>query len=404
MIGKSIEEQQLTRLLASTLVQKEVMEPMEKIGWSHASPPPPDYSGQPAKTEGAPASAPAPVTDPKSGLPAPVAPGGAQPVAPAKADTPAAQPPDIIAMFESLRDENGLIMGKYKTVPEALKGAGHLANMAKQAFQEKTEALTRLGALEAERLQPRTQPVASPAAAPVPVPASLAASRAELVQAQARLDGVLSSAEDAGDVVDLETLKKILAAQREVADLAIKVGVQEDQYARSSAETAERTRWEKVDEHMSAHYPDSLKHAAEIGLHIQSDPVLQEAVSALVASGKELQASILGWQAYQRSVLDGSAVTVQAAAVEKEEALAAKGQVRQELLEAARKDAGVIQGSAGGQGIHENGAASGATGAELSALTAQMRMEGDAPGSPAAVRFRHLIIGRHLDPSIFGSR
>jgi hypothetical protein len=33
-----------------------------------------------------------------------------------------------------------------------------------------------------------------------------------------------------------------------------------------------------------------------------------------------------------------------------------------------------------------------------------MRMEGDAPGSPAAARFRHLIIGRHLDPALFGGQ
>ena len=47
-LGKNREEQELTRKLAATLVQKEVIEPMNKIGWVHGTPPPPDYSGQPA--------------------------------------------------------------------------------------------------------------------------------------------------------------------------------------------------------------------------------------------------------------------------------------------------------------------------------------------------------------------
>src|SRR5258707_4851699 len=56
-IGRNREEQELTRLLASTLVQKEMLEPMNKIGWGHSAPPPPDYTGQPAAADGAPAPA-----------------------------------------------------------------------------------------------------------------------------------------------------------------------------------------------------------------------------------------------------------------------------------------------------------------------------------------------------------
>jgi len=402
-IGRNREEQELTRLLAATLVQKEVMEPMEKIGWSHAAPPPPDYTTT-VKPEGAPASAPAPGAPAAGGLPA-AQPGVApQPVAPAKADTPA--PTDIVAMFESLRDASGLIMGKYPDVPAALKGAGHLANMAKQAFTERDvlrkqlETITTTGALTV-----RPQPVAaSPAPAPAAPPASLTASRASLKQAETKLNAVLSSVEDNGNVVDAETLRKVGDAQREVAELAADVRVQENLHQRESAEVAERDRWLAVDEHMRVNFPDSLTRSVEIGLHIQSDPVLQEAVGALVAQGKEVAASVLAWQSYERSVSDGSAAVVMSDAKAKEADLAAKEQVRQELLAKARTDAGIVQGSAGGQGIHENHNATGASNEELNALRAQMRMEGDTPGSPAAARFRHLIIGRHLDPSVFGPR
>jgi hypothetical protein len=399
-IGKNREEQELTKLLARTLVQKEVIEPMTAIGWSHASPPPPDYTTT-VPTEGAPASAPGSPAAPVSGQPAgsPAAP--AAPVAPAKADTPVA-PADIVSMFESLRDTDGLIMGKYKTVPEALKGAGHLATMAKQSFQERDAALKQLR--EVQELGARPQPVATPASAPVTMPASLTASRASLKQAEDALTKVLASVEEDGNVLDAETLRKVGNAQREVAELAADVRVQENLHQRESVEVAERNRWNAVDEHMRVNFPDSLKLSDEIGLHIQSDPVLQEAVAALCAAGKEVQASVLAWKSYERSVSDGSALVVKAAAENKEEDLKAKEQVRQELLEKARIDAGIIKGAAGGQGIHENLNAGVSSREELAALTNQMRMEGDAPGTPAAVKFRHQIIGRHLDPSIFGGQ
>jgi hypothetical protein len=399
-IGRTREEQELTKLLAATLVQKEVMEPMNKIGWSHAAPPPPDYSGQPAKTEGAPGQAAAPAAQPQGGQPAPAA--GAPPASAAtpKADIPA--PQDIVTMMESLRDANGLIAGKYKTVPEALKGLGHLANMAKQSFQERDAALKQLA--EIQELGARPQPVASPAAAPAAIPASLTASRAALDAAKARYETVLSAVEDNGNVVDAETLRKVGDAQREVAELSADVRVQENLHNRDAAVSAEQNRWNAVDEYMQKNHPQSLNLSAEIGLHIQSDPVLQEAVSALVAQGKEIKASILAWQSYERAVNDGSASKEHAAAVEKEADLAAKGQVRQELLEKARKDAGVIQGAAGGSGIHENVDGGAPSREELAAATRQMQMEGEGLGMPAATRFRHLLIGRHLDPKFFGPR
>lgn len=397
-IGRTREEQEMTKLLAATLVQKEVMEPMEKIGWTHASPPPPDYSGQPAGAEGAPGTPQTPTAQPGAGQPAPVAGAPSQPVGSPKANTPPVE--DIVATFESLRDPQGLIMGKYKTVAEALRGAGHLANMAKQSFQERDAALKQLGAIQ--ELGSRPQPAASPAAAPATVPASLAASRVALEQAQARLDAVLTGVEDNGNVVDAETLRAANKATREVAELAADVRVQESLHNRDAAVSAEQNRWTAVDDYMQQNHPDSITRSAEIGLHIQADPVLQEAVHALVAQGKEIKASILAWQSYERAVNSGTIVKERADAELKEADLAAKGQVRQELLEKARKDAGVIQGAAGGSGIHENVDGAAPSREELGAAVRQMQMEGEGLGMPAATRFRHLLIGRHLDPTFFG--
>ena len=161
-IGRTKEEQEMTTFLRNTLVQKEVMEPMEKIGWSHASPPPPDYSDNP-KTEGAPAPVQPQNAQPAGGPPA-AAPDATKPAAPAKADTPAPNATELDKMFEPLRDANGLILGKYKTGIEAFKGAGHLAQMAKQAFQERDSAVKRLEQLgNTETTNARPSPAASPA-------------------------------------------------------------------------------------------------------------------------------------------------------------------------------------------------------------------------------------------------
>src|SRR6267142_3632624 len=168
-IGRSKEEKELTDMLSKTLVQKEVMEPMNKIGWGHGTPPAPDYSGQPAPAEGAPGQAASPSPAQPAGQP-----GQPAAAAPAPNDKPKADGSvslDLTAMYESLRDpETGLIGKKYKTVEEAIKGSGHLANMAKQAFRERDELVKKLNELQAGNQQPRNL-TAAPAAAPHAQPA-----------------------------------------------------------------------------------------------------------------------------------------------------------------------------------------------------------------------------------------
>jgi hypothetical protein len=97
----------------------------------------------------------------------------------------------------------------------------------------------------------------------------------------------------------------------------------------------------------------------------------------------------------------GTFATTKAEAEKTEIVLAAKEQARQEALVQARKDAGVVTGSAGGSGVHQGSDSAASSQAEIDQYRNQMRLEGDAPGSPAAARFRHLIIGKDLDPTLF---
>jgi len=396
-IGRSREEQELTSMIAKTLVQREVMEPMSKIGWGHGTPPPPE-SGLPA-AEGAPGPEKAPAPVAAGGQPTPKPAAAPAPTAAPKADTPTID--ELVAGYEALRDpETGLIARKYKTPQEAIKGGVHLTHMAKQAFTRAEEAERKLAELSAENMRLRQAPAASPAAAPQPKPTE-APARALLDQAQARLEKVLSDVAENGGVFDGETMKAFSRANREVADAAADVRVQERFAQTSEKESADRAEWAKVDAYMKERHPAAERFSEEVALHLQSDPLLASAVNALLAQGNRTAATELAWTSFERSHGDQIEATVKAKAEDKESELAAREQVRKEQVEKARKDAGVIQGSAGGAGIHQGGVAANSR-EEIEASRDQMRREGDAPGSPAAMRFRQMIIP--LDPAVFGPR
>lgn len=395
-MSRSREEQELTTRLAQGLVRREVMEPMSKIGWGHGTPPPPE-AGQPA-TEGAPGKEAAPASAPTTGQPASPAASAPAPVVPPKADAPT-DPASIIATYEALRDpETGLIMRKYKTVEDAIKGSGHLADMAKQSFTERDEARKKLAELQEENLKLRTQPAASPAAAPQRQP-SASPSRAKVDEAQANLDGVLSRISENGGVLDAETSKSLSKAQRELADAAADWKVQESFSAQKEQEDSKNREWSAVDKYMKENHPTAENFAAEVALYMQSDPLLGRAVNALLAQGDKIGATELAWTTFKKVHGDQVTAAERASAEEAEADLAAREQVRKEQLERARRDAGAIQGSAGGAGVHERPVAGGSLEERQAAMEA-MRREGDAPGSPAAKRFRELVIP--LDPSIFG--
>lgn len=387
----SREQQALNDHLRDTLVQREVIDPMNKINWGHGSPPPPEAGTTPA-TEGAPGASATPAPAVGGGLPAATT-EGTPPVAdPSKANTPI----DLLAEMESFRDANGLILGKYKDAKEAVRGVGHAVTMAKDAFNQRAAAIAEAEALRLENASLRTQSVAAPATTPVSQPQS-AASQAAVDAANARVDAVLSNVVENGGVFDEDTAKAYREATREAARLEAIAAAEAALYQRDNAGNEERAKWTRVDEYMQGKYPDSLNFADEIGLHVQSDPLLQQAVSAMVAQGKEIQASELAWQSYVR-VRDGQAFQNQlASATEKEVTLEAQEQVRREALAAARKDAGIMGGSAGGQGVHEAPAQALSSQEEINRALEAMRRVGDAPGTPEAARWRALTILPGLD-------
>lgn len=399
MIGNNRAEQELTKLLASTLVQKEVMEPMEKHGWRHGTPPPPDYGTTP-QVEGAPATSNQPTPNASTvGQPTPNAtdkPAGTV----AKADAPASAPFEFNP--EDFKDAtSGKYLGKYDSPAELMRGLGHLANMAKTAFSERDAAKTRLAEIEAEHASTRSTTVGSPLTAPTSSPVTTT-SRVDVDRARVAYDAVLSQVAEDGGVLDAESAKKLSAAQSELSRQEAKYALAESREQEKNAQTQENARWQLVTEYMEQKYPKANQFADEIGLHVQTDPVLAEAVAALIAQGKEIRASELAWLSFERTMnASGSAIT-RAEAEKTEEELAAREQVRKEATARARADAGIVSGSAGGVGIHENPTAGGSSREEIAQLASEMARQGDAPGSPAAARWRHAVIGRFLDPSLFG--
>jgi hypothetical protein len=435
-LGRSRAEVELTKKLAATLVQKEVMEPMAAMGWRHGTPPTPEQAalhiakraeadgatpeqiaaflaergvttslpagGQPVRTEGAPAPATTPAAPVKSGQPAPTAASPA-PTTPAKTDSPDLEAArNVLSLMESLRDPaTGKIMGKYDDVAGALKGAGHLANMAKSALGRAEAAEAALGKTPA--------PVAaSPVTAPVTAAAPRTftpASRADVDAAQERLDAVLSKVTENGGVLDADSARALSKATRELSKAEAAAVVEDSRRASVHATGVEKDKWDGVNEYMLNKYPDSANFSDEVGLHTRSNPLLAEAVMALVAQGREQRAAELAWTEFDKSRggTGQPVVLTRAEAEVKESDLAAREQVRKEQRDAALKDAGIVHGSAGGSSAVETPGVTGPSQDEISRYADQMRREGEAPGSAAAARWRHAVIGRFLPPELFGS-
>lgn len=383
----------LVQHLANTLVENEVMKPMESIGWGHGTPPPP-VTGDNLQPGGAPPPGQQQVQQTQQ----PVTTTGSvqAPVQPVKTDTPV----DLVAHFESLRDANGMILGKYPDVAAAIKGVGHAVDMAKRAFTERDQLKTELDRLSQQVKAAPTQtpvvtsPVATPQAAPFAVP-----SRAAVEKAQAAYDEVLSRVVEEGGLLDADTQKALSKAQRELSRAEAVYAAQETLLQRDAAQTQENAKWTAVDEYMNKKYPDAKNFAAEMGLFVQSDPLIGEAVAALAAAGKEIQASELAWTAFERARgNEVKAISTQADQT-KEIQLQAADQVRREAVEKARQDAGIISSSA--SGVHETPNNSPSQD-EINAAARAMNALGSTPGNPAAARWRELTIGRSLPPEIFG--
>jgi len=434
-IGKNAAEVALTKKLAATLVQQEVIEPMAAQGWSAGQPMSPTQAtiliaeraraagepeekiatflaergikytppagGQPARTEGAPAPAATPVVPVQSGQPATVP--GQAPAAPAAktdaldASLEAAR--NLLNLMESLKGADGLYMGKYPNIAEALKGAGHLANMTKTVMAENDQLKQRL-------TNPATASVAPPAAVPAAVPAVkpfVPSSRPELEAAEARLNAVLLRVNEDG--FDGKSAKEFAEANREVARQQALAVAAEQRERDEHARTSETVKWNAVNAYMAEKYPNSVNvNDDEFGLFLRSNPLLTEAMSALRAQGREQRAAELGYTEFEKA-RGGVALVgdmTRAEAERKELDLSAREQVRKELRDEALKDAGVVHGSAGGSSAVETPGITGPSQDDINAVAARMKREGDAPGSPAAMEWRRMTIGRFLPPELFG--
>ena len=243
--------QDLVRHLADTLVEQEVCNPMEQIGWGHGTPPPPKPVDDPPRVEGAPAAVPAKVPAPAATTAAPAMPTGSEP--PAKADMPKSLAEIDV---ESFKDPvTGKYGGKYDTPVEFVRGIGHAVQMAKQAFTREAAATAEVARLQNElELSRRTSPAASPAAAPAPG-ALDPSSRVVLQKAQDTYDEVLRKVVEEGGLLDADSTKSLSAAQRELARAEAKMAVEESLLQRDGAVSAEQKKWNAVNEFMEKNHP-----------------------------------------------------------------------------------------------------------------------------------------------------
>jgi len=395
-IGRSKEERELTSLLASTLVQKEVVEPMNALGWGYGEPPKPNYEttpdgGQPA-AGGSTTTGEPDVPQGKGGQPATTPETKAQPV---KADATSIEA--LMAAFESTKDPvTGLYGGKYKTMDEAIKGGRHLAQMANTAFSQRDEMAAKLAALSEENLKLRQTPALT-SAAPVVSP-NLTAARAAMESAQAAYDKVLSEIAEDGGVLDAEAGKKLARVNRELTQAAADFRVQETFASRESAKEADNRKWDAVAQYMGQNHPDAEKFSEEVALYVRSNTPLAKAIDALNRAEDYIGATELAWVSYRDHAGALTLDQKSAADTSRESELAEREKVRQEQRNAALKDAGVMHSSAGGTGVHQGGEHRG-TAEEREALTQRASIEGMAPGSPAARRLREMIIP--LPPGLF---
>ena len=386
--------QDLVRHLVNTLVDPEVMAPMESINWGNGTPPPPQAVTTTTGEGALPPAAPG-TTQPAQGQPLPAAPVTGT----AAVSTDA--PQDVNAMYESMREANGLILGKYATVADAVRGVGHAVTMAKTAFSQRDQLQKDLDRLTAELNQSRLTP---PAASPAPVQSQSRPlgipSQESVTKAQANYDAVLSQIVEDGGVLDAEAIVALSKANSELVDARAKFVAEESQLQRDAAGNAENEKWNAVDAYMNEHYPDAKNFSDEITLFVQSDPLVASAVQALALSGKEKEASALAWRSFDLARGGNAAISKQSADAQKEIHLQAADQVRKEAVEAARKDAGIISSSA--SGVHDSGQIAPSQ-VEIDAAAAAMRAYGTQPGNPAAARWRALTIGKDLPDHIFGS-
>jgi len=310
----SPQEAELRARLIDSIVAPEVISPMEANNWNHANYTQAQMTGQP----GAPAPSPnaaLPGQTPQTDYPPAAAPAGVQ-----------AQHNSLD--FEQFRDpQTGLYAGKYTSPEELVKGMKNVVTMAKQALQERDELKAKLNTISPPPQQ-YSEPVVD-----FPPPTN---------NGVENLDRVLNQIVSEGGFLDESNSRLLRDAVIELADSRAKNLV--------SSQTHTQTVWDEVSDKMEERYPGSSNRADELHLYVKSDPALTQAVTTLIASGKEFEATEMAWR-LMTNALPVSSPALTPAHV-KEVTLQAQDAVRQEAVDAARKDAGVFTTTGGG--IHES--------------------------------------------------
>lgn len=382
----------LIKHLANTLVENEVIKPMDSIGWADHLTPPSRVADNPQSGE-APSSGDPQLQPTLQGTTPSLGASGTGNVT----DMGGTRL-DLNQQFESLRDQNGLILGKYKNVGEAIKGVGHAVNMAKEAFSQRDAATSELERLREEmKFQSQTQSFATPANDLVQPSVSY---NKEIEEAQKAYDEVLSQVVENGGFLDQDAASSLSKAQNELLRVQAKAAAEEALISRENTKNQEQNEWNQVDNFMRQNHPESLKFTDEIGLFVGSDPVIGDAVGTLVNQGFKEKAAALAWTQYKRARDAGELASSINNANVKEAELQAYDQVRKEAVNRARLDAGISGSSAGG--VHER-VDNTPSFDEVQAAANAMRAYGTTPGNAAAARWRELTIGRTLPPEIFGS-
>jgi len=265
------------------------------------------------------------------------------PAAPAQSPaSPASGPSD--AALDGLRDANGLIFGKYRTVDEARRGYYNAVN----TLSTTTDELIRL----------RNQPVGvnpHPATLPGSAPGD-----AQRVNPAVRsydptqdIAELVKSSEESGQIDPAMLAQAVSKIASRVATEATHAQLQPMQ-AMAEAESYMRTK-----------YPDSINHAQELGNYVKTDPGVGATVQALMASGQYKAAFEYAWSMY--TVTNGLSV---------ERSMVANSQIAEEERQRARAAAG-FTGSPN-TGVHAATTPAPPTREELAALNERAKYDVNA--------------------------
>jgi len=357
-------EQALHQSILESIVEPDVIQAMDKIGWSETgTPSEPQVPDNPAST-----------VAPDTHKPETTTPDNPVAAAPAVTPDPVTASPEGRIDWEALRDPNGLIIGKYKTEADAVRGVGHAVTMAKQAFSERDALQQRIRELETRTTLSTPTPVTT---APAPV-----------AQLETDLDVVVNEIVQEGGLIDEATAPKLRAAVREEAKRVARELMTEADSVKAKDEAA----WTEVGSYMQKNHPDSVNFTQEINVFIASDPTVQKTVATLLQSGDRVGATEYAWLRYNTARNAQVTAGVNADLARKEVQLEAADQVRREAVDAARRDAGVVTTIA--TGVHENPNTR-SNEDEIAAAAAEMERTG------LGDRWRSLVYGKYLQNPVF---